>query len=98
MKIINHLGATGTAAYQRGLTLAAGLSMGEKYPRYAVGYTRLDGHWCGVGETDPRHRQALIKMKTTGEKRAALRRVPLPESAARVETGAVQFGDARPGY
>jgi hypothetical protein len=40
----------------------------QKSPtRYCVGYYNASGQWRGVGESDPRFRQALVIFQTSGQ-------------------------------
>lgn len=68
MKIINHLGATGSAAYNHQLMLAAHYGA-KKRVRYAVWMIPAGGAGRGIAESDPRHGAAVKRSEELGRAR-----------------------------
>ncbi|WP_394794904.1 hypothetical protein [Armatimonas sp.] len=66
MKIINHIGATGTADYGRELLVASALSMGSRNPRTRVSCQNPAGKWIGIPEHDPLHAKAVAAARRGG--------------------------------
>jgi hypothetical protein len=68
MKTINHLGATGSTAYNHQLMLAAHFGASKRV-RYAVWMVPAGGAGRGIAESDPRHRAAVKRSEELGRSR-----------------------------
>jgi len=68
MKIINHLGATGSAAYNQQLMMAAHYGAGRR-ARYAVWMVPAGSVGRGIAESDPRHAAAVKRSEEMGRAR-----------------------------